>query len=168
MTNRRIVIVGFMGSGKTTVAKALARKLDCEMIDLDSFITEREGRSPAEIIQNESEREFREIETSALTDVLAQGSNPVIALGGGAWTIEKNRELVHQNSCLTVWLDAPFALCWERISQSKNARPLAPNREATMRLFESRRDDYRLASLRIHVDDSDSAAMLANRIVRQT
>ena len=46
--NRRIVIVGFMGSGKTTVAAALGRKLGCQVTDLDSFITEREGRSPAE------------------------------------------------------------------------------------------------------------------------
>ncbi len=51
MKDRRIVIVGFMGSGKTTVAEALARQLGCRAIDLDSFIAEREGRSPAVIIQ---------------------------------------------------------------------------------------------------------------------
>src|SRR5712692_9279206 len=115
MTERRIVIVGFMGCGKTTVAEELARRLGCGMIDLDSFIAEREGCSPAEIIKEDAEPAFRAIETRALRHILENNSARVLALGGGAWTIESNRKLVAQAGCLSVWLDTPFELCWQRI-----------------------------------------------------
>src|SRR5262245_13296867 len=115
MKNRRVVIVGFMGCGKTTVAKALARRLGCEMIDLDTFITEREGRSPAQIIMEDGEIPFRKTESQALRNALEIDEARVIALGGGAWTIEANRALVAQHKGLSVWLDAPFELCWQRI-----------------------------------------------------
>src|SRR3979409_228157 len=92
---RRIVIVGFMGCGKTTVAKALAHRLHGDSIDLDSFIAE--GRSPAEIIEQDGEPAFRKIETEALRTVLAKKDAGVIALGGGAWTIEANRGLIVQH-----------------------------------------------------------------------
>src|SRR6266480_4829990 len=149
MTDRRIAIVGFMGCGKTTVAKALAQQLGSAMIDLDSFITDREGRSPAEIIVQDSEPSFREIETRALQDVLEKNVARVIALGGGAWMIEANRALVAQHDCLSVWLDAPFELCWERIQSSRMQRPLAPELESAEALYDSRRPVYGLAQIRI-------------------
>jgi shikimate kinase len=150
MKNRRIVIVGFMGSGKTTVADALARRLGCDSIDLDSFITERVGRSPAELIQQDGEAAFREVETQALRDALEKTSARVIALGGGAWTIEANRTLVAEHDCLSIWLDAPFEVCWERIISSANTiRPMAPDRERAQSLFQIRRDSYELAQLRL-------------------
>src|SRR5438552_14247463 len=139
MTGRRIVIVGFMGCGKTTVAKALARQLECAMVDLDSFITDREGRTPAEIIVQDSEPSFREIETQALKVVLEENAARVIALGGGGWMMQANRALVAQHDCLTVWLDTPFELCWERIQLSGTKRPLAPERQSAKALFDSRR-----------------------------
>src|SRR5207248_9678402 len=89
--NRRIVILGFMGCGKTTVARELARQLECSFVDLDSFVTQLHGRSPAEIIQQDGEDSFREIETLALRDVLQEKHARVIAVGGGTWTIPANR-----------------------------------------------------------------------------
>jgi shikimate kinase len=152
MNRRRIVIVGFMGCGKTTVAKALAHQLGCDSLDLDSFITQREGRSPAEIISQDGESSFRSIETSALNDVLENDEARVIALGGGAWTIEASRALVTAHDCLSVWLDAPFELCWARImSNSETLRPMAPDRESAETLFQYRRASYELAELRLIV-----------------
>ena len=152
MNDRRVVIVGFMGCGKTTVAQALARRLACEMIDLDSFITNREGRSPAEIIQEDGEAAFRMIETHALQHALEQNGARVIALGGGAWIIEANRALVEKYDCLSVWLDAPFELCWQRITASGTNRPLAPDWEGARKLFETRGPLYGLAQVRIGRD----------------
>ena len=163
MMDRRIVIVGFMGCGKTTVAAALAERLGCAMVDLDSFITDREGRSPAEIIAQDSESSFREIETQALRVVLEENVARVIALGGGAWMIEANRELVAQHDCLSVWLDAPFELCWERITASGAVRPLAPDRESAQMLYESRQASYELAQLRI---DASAGKGLAEILVQ--
>ena len=164
--NRRIVILGFMGCGKTTVAKELARQLDCEFVDLDSFITERHTRSPAEIIQEEGEESFREIETLALRDVLQDKQAHVIALGGGTWTIPANRTLVALHDCVTVWLDAPFEVCWKRISGQTN-RPLAPDRDTARARYESRRGDYALAERPIAVDEFDAVETLAEQILRE-
>lgn len=163
--NRRIVIVGFMGCGKTTVAEALARQLGCQAIDLDSFIEELEGRSPAEIIEQDGEPAFRQIETDALLEVLEKKEVRVIALGGGAWTIEANRALIVQHDCLSVWLDVPFELCWERISASATARPLAPDRAGAEKLYVDRRASYELSERHFKVSSGDSTKTLAEKIL---
>ncbi|HYR77735.1 MAG TPA: shikimate kinase [Pyrinomonadaceae bacterium] len=165
MNRRRIVIVGFMGSGKTTVAEALARQLGCQAIDLDSFIAERAGRSPAEIIAQDGEPAFRQIETDALLEVLEKKAVRVIALGGGAWTIAANRAMVAKHDCLSVWLDAPFELCWERIISGKAVRPLAPDRATAARLHDDRRASYELSEQHLKVSSENSARSLADEIL---
>ena len=168
MNDRRIAILGFMACGKTTVARELARQLSCDYIDLDSFITEREARSPAEIISQDGEGAFREIETLTLRDVLQKTSARIIALGGGTWMIPANRTLVALHECMSVWLDAPFDLCWERIRLSETTRPLAPDRETALSKYESRRADYALADRTIAIAPADTAETLAGQILRET
>ena len=169
MTERRIAILGFMGCGKTTVAAELARKLNCNFVDLDSFIAKREGRSPAEIIQQDTESSFRAIETLALRDVLQDRNFRIIALGGGTWTIPANRTLIALHDCLSVWLDAPFEVCWKRISTSGNTvRPLAPDRETARKRHDSRRTDYALAELCVSVKDPLSLEKLVEEILRHS
>jgi shikimate kinase len=156
-----------MGCGKTTVAKALAQRLGCAMVDLDSFITDREGRSPAEIIVQDSELSFRELETRALKDVLEDNAARVIALGGGAWTIEDNRALVKEHGCLSVWLDAPFEVCWERIESSESIRPMAPDRETAENLYNDRRVSYEISDLRVAASSDSTPDRLTNEILRR-
>ena len=162
---RRIVITGFMGAGKTTVAKALAAHFNCRMIDLDYIITERERRSVPALISEEGEERFREAEHSALRVVLEMNRARVIALGGGAWTLRANRALITEHDCFTVWLDAPFELCWQRIIESEAVRPLARDRETAQRLYDERRAVYALAEMRIKADAERSAEALAAEIV---
>jgi shikimate kinase/RimJ/RimL family protein N-acetyltransferase len=165
--SRRIVIVGFMGCGKSTFAADLARRLGGSMIDLDAVITEVEGRSPGEIIPQDGEVAFREIETAALQRVLEETDAQVIALGGGAWTIDLNRALIDQHECLTVWLDAPFDCCWERITaHSDTVRPLASDRESARALYESRRASYCLAHLRIDANQNDIVDQIQSALAR--
>jgi shikimate kinase len=167
--SQRIVILGFMACGKTTVGQALARKLEVDFIDLDSQITASEGRSPAEIIDADGEAAFREIETLALRDVLQNRDVSVMALGGGTWIIPANRTLVALHDCLTVWLDVPFELCWQRIIDSKNTlRPLAPNYQTARARYEARRPIYALAEQHVSVGAHDSVEIIIERILKQT
>ena len=164
MTNQTIIIVGFMGSGKTTVGDALARLLRCRAIDLDSFITECEQRSPKEIIEQDGEEAFRRIETRALRQVLLEARGGVIAVGGGAWTIAENRELIASEGGFTVWLDPSFELCWKRIEAGAEGRPLAPSREFAQALYAARRSVYELADARIPVYENESAEEVAKKV----
>lgn len=151
----RIVITGFMGSGKTRVARELARRLNLTMVDLDERITEREGRSPAQLIVDEGEQAFRAIESEVLRELLEKDTASVMALGGGAWIEEVNRNLINQHSCLSVWLDVPFEVCWSRIEASGDDRPLGRTREQAQALYDRRRSVYELAKLHIQSSDED-------------
>lgn len=153
-----------MAAGKTTVAQALARQLNCRTIDLDQLITAAEKRNPKEIIEQDGESAFREIETKHLREALALPPNQVIALGGGAWTLERNRDLIAAHQGFTVWLDAPFALCWRRIDAGCGGRPLAPNEEQTRSLHAERRPFYELALFHLPADGKTSVDDLARII----
>jgi len=159
-----IVIAGFMACGKTVLASALADRLNCKMIDLDEVITKREGRSPAEILEGDGESAFRTIETIALHEVLKDGSVGVIALGGGAWISDANRQLIDQYASISVWLDTPFEVCWERIALSEVVRPLGRSKEEAQKLYEHRRSVYELADLRLEAYEGVSIEKLAREI----
>jgi shikimate kinase len=159
---RPIVITGFMGCGKTKVARELADRLNLEMVDLDESITQREGKTPAELIVESGEPAFRAIESDVLRNVLETKAADVIALGGGAWIEEANRDLIAQYGCLSVWLDAPFEVCWARIKASGEDRPLAKSRSQALTLYERRRPAYQLA--KIHVALEENLDDLVSRI----
>jgi shikimate kinase len=162
----RIVITGFMGSGKTRMARALAQRLDLEVVDLDERITEKEGRSPAELIVEEGEANFRSIESAVLRELVQTDNASVIALGGGAWIQKPNRDLLKEFSYLSVWLDAPFEVCWARIESSGENRPLGRTKEQAQALFDQRRPVYQLADLQIQIGTEDFDDLIS-RIARR-
>lgn len=160
----KLIITGFMGCGKTLVARELARRVNLEMMDLDERISEREGRSPAQLIVEDGEAGFRAIESKVLRELLETKAAGVIALGGGAWIQEENRELIHQHNWLSVWLDAPFEVCWGRIEASGADRPLGKTREQAQALFDRRRPIYQLADVHITVSIEDDVRDVVYRI----
>ena len=166
MSRRPVVITGFMGAGKTTVGRALANLLGETFIDLDDAVRELEGRGPRELIDEEGEEYFREAETRALRRVLERGGARVLATGGGAWTLARNRSLVEEHGCLSVWLDAPFDLCLQRIEDegARDSRPFARDTERAQRLYAERLAAYQQASLRVRVSEGRSAEDLAAEI----
>lgn len=168
MTERAhpIIITGFMGAGKTVVANALARRLACAMIDLDQFVQKIEGRTPQVIIDEDGEPRFREIEARALRAALETGGARVIALGGGTWTISDNRALVNEHGAFTIWLDAPFELCWQRIAGENNSRPLARDIKSARQLYDERRAVYDQAMMRVEVSEERSADAIAAEIAK--
>jgi shikimate kinase len=161
----RIVILGFMGSGKTTVAKALAARLECGLVDLDAIISAQQNLSVPELIRERGEPVFREAETEALQIVLDRQQPRIIALGGGAWINDRNRELIKQHGCLTVFLDASFELCWKRITNHPVDRPMALDEASAARLHRERRAYYAQARIRIVVSETATADQLAAEII---
>ena len=148
----KIVITGFMGSGKTRMARELAHRLNLTMVDLDERIFAKEGRSAAQLIVEEGEQAFRLIETEVLRDLLETNAAGVIALGGGAWIQEANRDLIEKHDYVSVWLDVPFEVCWSRIETSGEDRPLGRTKEQARALYDQRQPIYQLANVRIQVD----------------
>lgn len=165
--NGPIVVTGFMGCGKSRVARELAFRLNVVMVDLDVWITKRVGRNPAELISEDGERAFREIETNALRELLQSGEAGVIALGGGAWIEEANRDLIEQFGCTSIWLDTPFEICWERIATSEEDRPLGRTREEAQARYDRRKPIYKLAMIQITVSPEDRVDHLVSLIEAQ-
>jgi shikimate kinase len=159
-----IVITGFMGCGKSKVARELARRRTAVMVDLDEWITARVGRNPAQLINEDGERAFREIETNALRELLQSGEAGVIALGGGAWIENVNRDLIDEYSCTTIWLDTPFEICWQRISASEEDRPLGRTREEAEARYNHRKPIYKLAMVHITVSSEAGVDHLVSLI----
>jgi shikimate kinase len=160
-----IVIIGFMACGKTEVARVVAKQLNLKMIDLDEEITSSERRSPAELIRQEGEGSFRNIETASLHRVLDRNEAKVIALGGGAWIQPANRQLLAAKSATIIWLDTPFEICWRRIESSSEDRPLGTTKEQASELFKQRYPIYELAQIKIDVIGSDTPPEIAARVL---
>ena len=159
-----IVITGFMGCGKSKIARALARHLDLVLVDLDESITAQHGRTPAQLITDDGERAFRAIESDALREVLDSSHAGVIALGGGAWIEEVNRDLINQYSCVSVWLDVPFETCWSRIETSTEVRPLGRTRDQAEALYERRKPIYQLATIHVRVSGDEDMEDVISRL----
>jgi shikimate kinase len=158
-----IFLVGFMASGKSTVGPVLAARLGRRFIDLDRVIEVKVGCAIVELIEREGEERFRELETETLREVASQGG-VIIAPGGGAITREENRELMSRLG-VTVWLDAPFELCWRRIQNDGATRPLAPDEATARARYEQRLALYRQASIHIPINQSHSPDDISDRII---
>lgn len=147
-----IFLVGFMGSGKSAVGQALARRLSCPFLDLDERIEAAAGRPIAEIFDRQGEAAFRDLEYRELRAALRElGNGPaVVALGGGAFVQPRNAELVEQSAGLTVWLDAPLETLLERCGRQGAGRPLARDPERFGNLYRERLPFYERARLRVN------------------
>jgi shikimate kinase len=147
-----VFLVGFMGSGKSTVGKELARRLAWDFVDLDTRIEAIERQAVPEIFRHRGESSFRLAETNALRDLLANAlkRDSVIALGGGAFVQKVNRELLRDHP--TVFLDAPTEELWRRCQEDKNERPLRQDPDQFSRLCNDRLPFYRQASVVVETD----------------
>jgi shikimate kinase len=166
-----IYVVGFMGAGKSTVARQLAERVGWQFFDSDAEIEARERRKIAEIFEANGEAEFRRVETEAIhhhVRAIQRGRATVLALGGGAFTVQANRELL-RDSGISVWLDCPFEVVERRVAAATH-RPLARDPQAFAGLYHARREHYRLADVRIAVESDDPevtvAAILAHPLFR--
>ena len=142
----KIYLVGFMGAGKTTLAKALGRRLDWRVEDIDERIEAREGRSVSSIFAREGEPYFRAVERAVLLDLLPL-RHVVVATGGGTFADVDNRAAINRDG-YSIWIDLPLSELVERIP-ADGRRPLASDRAQFERLYAVRRASYEQAHLRL-------------------
>jgi shikimate kinase len=160
---RRLVLTGFMGAGKTTIGRLLARRIGWDFLDLDAFVESRTGLSVPSIFAAHGEPRFRQLESAALASALGR-SNVVLALGGGTPEVLTNRLLLEQTPATsTVFLDAPFPTLFDRcMMQALNpghaadpslARPVLADPAIAEARFLARQPIYRrLARLTLSTD----------------
>ncbi len=163
----RLALTGFMGVGKSSVARHLAQLLNCGRVDLDALIEVNEKRRIAEIIGAVGIDGYRRIETENLRLALARPEVRILSLGGGAWTIAENRDLIRGEGITTIWLDAPFGHCWNNIRFSKKERPLAKDKASARRLFEDRQELYCLADWHFVVKPDLTSFEIARQIAEE-
>ena len=142
----KLYLVGFMGAGKTTVARVLGRRIGWRAEDIDHRIEARERRSVSVIFTREGEPYFRQAERAVLQELLPE-RNVVIATGGGTFVDPDNRAVM-LNDGAVAWLDIPLARVVDRIPVD-GRRPLASDREQMEQLYDRRRAAYMLAHTRV-------------------
>ena len=149
MKTDKVYLVGFMGAGKTTVARALARRLDWRAEDIDDRIERRERRDIPSIFRQEGEPYFRALERQELLSLLNE-RGVVVATGGGTVVEQANRELMLRDGAV-VWLDASFDTVLTRVPLD-GRRPLAADRIELERLYNQRLPAYQQAHVRIDAE----------------
>ena len=162
-----VALTGFMGVGKSTVARHLARMVGQVWLDLDFEIERIERRTVGEIVDQEGLSKFREMESSMLSQVLGEGKATIISLGGGTFASESNRKMLKKQKVTTIWLEATFEHCWANISSSYRDRPLARNRKEAKELFKEREGVYCLADWHFLIRPGSNSYAVAEQIAEQ-
>lgn len=119
---KNIYLIGFMGTGKSTVGKMLAEDLGARFVDTDKLVEEKTGRTIADIFEESSEEEFRRLETEVLRDITEQ-DNLVVSTGGGIVVTRGNMEMM-KDTGLVITLIADVHTIMDRVKNDETNRPL--------------------------------------------
>ncbi len=156
-----IFLVGFMGSGKSTIGILLSEYLGWEFVDLDKVIEEKEGMKIKDIFAVKGEDYFRNLEIKTLKDILSK-EKVVVATGGGLGARREAMEIMKANG-FVVWLDISFEEFMKRCGKDPNRPLLKKGRGELEKLFNERRKVYREADLR--VDGGQSPYFIVKSII---
>ncbi len=164
--DRPIVLAGFMGAGKTSVGRLLAKRLGRRFLDTDEMVEERIGQGIAGMIRSGDEASFRRAESSAI-EAAVREPRTVIALGGGALVDPRNRDRIVRSAIL-VHLDVEWATLERRIEILRGSRPLLADRsvEEAHELFCDRQRGYEAAHLRVGLGDEAPEEVVEKIVAR--
>ncbi len=158
---RHIALVGFMAAGKSTIGKRLARKLKCAFYDTDDIVVKEHG-AISDVFYNEGEAAFRRYEKAALAGVLEDGDAGVVALGGGALTLDDNQKLLKKRA-YRIFIKVTPEQALERMRRSKIVRPLlgpTPSLAKIRDLYTKRMPQYAHADYVVEADHLTSAQVV--------
>ena len=121
---RKIILLGYMGCGKSTIANRLSKITNIPYVDLDKSIEERTNLSINEIFEKHGEIYFRKLEREVFIELLNSSENLIIGLGGGTPCYANNHELLKGENILSIYLKASVETLFERLVSNKSKRPL--------------------------------------------
>ena len=159
----RVFLIGFMGAGKSSTGRALARRLGAMFWDLDERVEASLGMSVAEIFQNLGEAAFRTEESRQLATA-GRFAALVVATGGGTFAQDANRELIRRLG-VSVFLDVPWGEVVRRLPGKRRERPLFTTPEQAFALYSGRLPHYRRADLTLRPEEGEDAEAVAGRLV---
>ena len=155
----KIVLLGYMASGKSTIGREISKKLNMKFIDLDDYISKREKSSILEIFKVKGEIYFRRIESLYLSEILNSKDNFILSVGGGTPCYSNNMELILNSETSSIYIKASIKTLAARLASEKNKRPLVAELEndkliefVAKHLFE-RRFFYEQASITLNTED---------------
>ncbi len=167
IVDRHLVLVGMMGSGKTTVGRAIATRLGRPLLDSDAMIEAREGRTVRDIFRSDGEDAFRLVETAVLAEALAWPEMAVIAAAGGVVLRPENRRLLHDSRARIVWLRADPGLLADRVRSGSHRPLIDDDPEATLRqMYDDRAEMYREVADAIVTVDNRSVNEVVEAVLR--
>jgi len=139
-THRHLVLIGLMGTGKTTVGRLLAERLRRRFVDTDAEIERRSGRTVRDIFVADGEPEFRRIEAEVLDDSIAAEEPCVIAAAGGVVLSQANRDALRTGRCRVVWLVAEPEALVGRVRQGQHRPAIEADPAGTLKLMAAERE----------------------------
>jgi len=161
----RIYLVGFMGAGKSTVGRLLAKRLGKPFWDLDRQVAERSGRPVWKILANDSETTFRQLESTLLQET-AEFTDVVVATGGGVVLRAANRRFIQRHG-VSVWLHPPIDVLLTRLRRTSLAqRPLFGDEKQARALYERRLGLYGQADLEVAVAVDETSKVTIGRVMK--
>jgi len=155
----KIVLLGYMASGKSSIGKRLSKKLSLSFIDLDDYIIEKEKMSISDVFKKKGEIYFRRIESKYVKEILSKDGNFVLSLGGGTPCYGNNMEEINKKDTVSIYLQGSIPTMVKRLIKKKSKRPLIASLEddkipefVAKHIFE-RLPFYEQAKIKIKIDD---------------
>ena len=132
-----VILIGYMGSGKSSVGRKLSEVLQYDYLDLDDYIQQQEGKTITEIFKNRGEIYFRKVESKYLNELISSKDNTIISLGGGTPCYGNNMEAIkNSNDTISIYLKTSIAILSDRLFLEKDKRPLISHLEDKDELIE--------------------------------
>lgn len=164
----RIILIGFMGVGKTTIGKIIAKKLKLNFVDMDNYIEKREGKSISKIFEEYGEQHFRELESESLKDLI-KSDNIVISTGGGIVTTKENSDILKKEK-IVIFLDGNTQTILNHLSKEIDKRPLLSNSKnveyTISNLLNQRYEKYNsICDIKININEKNIEEVVSQILV---